>query len=308
MRRVPGPRPARGRDPAGGVALGRRGRRRAAGAVEARGGAEVEAEQEARHPPRLGPVAGRREGDRDGARVARPDVGPAVAGAGRDGAGAAVGQCPQHEQRARVEPPRPAGRPGRRARRAGAGDARATIQPPIGQGAAAARPPTSARRPRTQSAVASPRTDLARAAERRDAARWFPAGSAGGPSRRARAAAPLSADRRTGDDPGVGRHGARRLPLCRARRSAARRPGPAPAGRRRRRRRRPPAVSPPPPSTATPRNGGGSPGSAAGRPRVGRRAPGDGVPPATAISAASARRCTSPRHAPMQSALRARGR
>ena len=52
-------------------------------------------------------MAGGGEGDRDGRRVTGPDIGPTVAGAGDRRPGAAVGQCPEHEQRACVHPPRP---------------------------------------------------------------------------------------------------------------------------------------------------------------------------------------------------------
>ena len=77
-----------GPDPAGGVALGGPAIDRRPGDVEPRRGAEVEALEEGDDAARLGQMAGSRECDRDRRRVARPDVGPAVAGAGDRGSGA----------------------------------------------------------------------------------------------------------------------------------------------------------------------------------------------------------------------------
>ena len=74
------------RHPAGGVALRAAALDRLAVPVEPGRGAEVEAEQKACDAARLGPVAGRGQGDGDGARVARPDVGPARARSGDRGA------------------------------------------------------------------------------------------------------------------------------------------------------------------------------------------------------------------------------
>ena len=121
--------------------------------------------EEADHPAGLGPVAGGGEGDRDGRRVARPDVGPAVAGAGDRRPGAAVGQCPEHEQRAPVHPPRPGRRTAPRA--AGTRPASACRRRPIGSLRAGGR-----------------RWRCGRRTGRRSAARWSRAGSSGGPSRR----------------------------------------------------------------------------------------------------------------------------
>src|SRR4029077_21113936 len=82
----------RGGDPAGGVALGTSTRNRVPISREAGGCAEVEAGEEAGDPTRLRAVAGPRQGQRDGDGIAGPDVGPAVAGPGGDGTGAAVRQ------------------------------------------------------------------------------------------------------------------------------------------------------------------------------------------------------------------------
>ncbi len=101
---------ARRRDPAGRVALRRPPRNRPPGSAEPRRGGEVEPQQEAADSPRLGLVAGRGEGDRHAGGVARPDVRPARPGAGDDRAAARVGRRPQHQQRAPVHAPRPAGR------------------------------------------------------------------------------------------------------------------------------------------------------------------------------------------------------
>ena len=57
-------------------------------------------------------VSRRLVGERRRRRVARPDVGPAVACAGGHGAGPASGQRPQRQQRAPVDPPRPGRRAG----------------------------------------------------------------------------------------------------------------------------------------------------------------------------------------------------
>ena len=93
-------------------------------AVEPRRGAEVESAEEADDPSRLGPVARRGQGYRHHACVARPDVGPAVAGAGADGARAADRSAPATPAAsAGTSRPRPArrrGTQGPRPRRASA--------------------------------------------------------------------------------------------------------------------------------------------------------------------------------------------
>ena len=205
-----GPRrrdPARSRRPA----HARPGDRLAV-AAEARRGAEVEAEQEAGDPPRLPSVAGRGEGDRHGAGVARPDVGPAVARPGGDGAAAPVGQRPQDQQRAPVHRPRPA-------RRSGAQRPRPREPAPVGFSRRGYRRRRTRPAGRIGDALDQPPADRADVSNRvrpsapSSAARWSRAGSAGAPSRLARAASTARAEPHPGDDPGVRRHGAGRLPV-----------------------------------------------------------------------------------------------
>jgi hypothetical protein len=94
-------------NPAGGISLGGASRHGRPGVVEARRGIQVKSREKARDAARLPAVTGGLERQRDRRRVTWPDVGPAVAGASGDRAGAPVGQRAQHEQRAPVHLSRP---------------------------------------------------------------------------------------------------------------------------------------------------------------------------------------------------------
>ena len=153
------PRSSRPRRPA---QRARRPARRCDGTAPRR---QVEAFEEADDAPRLPSVSRRGERDRHRARVAGPDVGPALAGAGHDRTAALVGERVQDEQRLPVHPPCP----GRRAGCPAAGPPQASGDP---HGRRRARP-----------ASGPSRSGLAAEAWRLSAARCSAAGSAAEPSR-----------------------------------------------------------------------------------------------------------------------------
>ena len=284
-RRVPGARPrGRRRRPSRRRRPGRRGprpaRRRRRSGPPRRGRGRAGSARRA--GPRRGSRRRRRRSRRR--RVARPDVGPAVPGAGGDRAAAPVGQRPQDEQRALVHPPRPGRRAGaersapaqpapcrRRSRRRRSG------APARHRGRTRRPPPSRLRSERDRGRPDSARRSRARRRAPRTRSRPAPPPNA---RHRAQHVGPrqvaLADRRRPATAAAAGRR--RRRPAARSRcprapsprpaapagcRSAPARPGRA-AGRRRRRRRRSAAVSPPSPTTAAARNGGGSPGSAGG--------------------------------------------
>ncbi len=232
-------------DPAGGVALGGAAIDRLPGAVEARRGVEVEAARgSATTRPRLGAVAGGGEGDRDGRRVARPDVGPAVAGAGDAAPLRRSVRARRTSSERRVHPPRPAaGRPA--AERAGRGRASA------GRRRAADRIPPSRSDARSSVRRAEPGDRPQHVGPGQVAL----ADAVGAPERKPA----RRSGRARGDDPGVGRHRARRPG---ARRDVDQRP----PGRAEPAKVDDVAVGvdrpdgPPSPRSAVARNGGGMPG------------------------------------------------
>ena len=79
--------------------------------IEARS-VQIEAVEEPGHALGLGPQPGGLQRDRTGGCVSRPDVVPAIALAGDHRSGARIGEGHQHPNRAAIEAPRPARRPG----------------------------------------------------------------------------------------------------------------------------------------------------------------------------------------------------